>query len=199
MAASYSDAPLSTIDVGALTASRFLLREQRLFPYRDGEGRVALSLVRDSLARLSETDSAVLAGSGTTFAELSAKLSRLERLPPAVLRELQAPAVAVSPDGARPPHWIRDSGGYGGDAGAVFADGSVAPSRKKKRTRQRPWSCGSCEGCLLLEDCGTCAGCVFNDRAAREEEGRCRCVACGATRTPKWRGDGGKPRVERWC
>ena len=76
MAASYSDAPLSTIDVGALTASRFLLREQRLFPYRDGEGRVALSLVRDSLARLSETDSAVLAGSGTTFAEVSAKLSR---------------------------------------------------------------------------------------------------------------------------
>ena len=50
--ATYSATPLVEIDIGGLSASRFLLREVRLLPYRDAEGSVNLHLCRQSVQQL---------------------------------------------------------------------------------------------------------------------------------------------------
>ena len=46
----YSDKPLATINLAALTPSRFLLQRERALPYRDEDGRVNIHLVRRSIA-----------------------------------------------------------------------------------------------------------------------------------------------------
>ena len=74
--ATYSATPLDEIDIGGLSASRFLLRETRRLPYRDAEGHVNLHLCRQSWAQLGAS-----AGSYTTSVEekLGAWLRHAER------------------------------------------------------------------------------------------------------------------------
>jgi len=52
----YSNDPASTVDLTALTPSRFILQRERALPYRDSEGRVNLELVRLSLAQARSKD-----------------------------------------------------------------------------------------------------------------------------------------------
>ena len=57
MPAEYSDAPISTIDIASLSASRFLLAPH--LPYRDHEGRVNIHLLRLSEQRVKAEPEAV--------------------------------------------------------------------------------------------------------------------------------------------
>lgn len=49
MSNTYSAAPISTIDLSALAASRFILPDERLLPYRDATGAINVHLLRQSL------------------------------------------------------------------------------------------------------------------------------------------------------
>ena len=72
---SYSYSPAATVDLGALTRSRFLLQRQRLLPYRDVLGRVNLNLVQASLDAL--RSGRVTAGDKTP--EITARLVSWEK------------------------------------------------------------------------------------------------------------------------
>ena len=71
----YDYSPAATVDLGALTRSRFLLQRQRLLPYRDVLGRVNLNLVQASLDAL--RSGRVTAGDKTP--EITARLVSWEK------------------------------------------------------------------------------------------------------------------------